>query len=155
MRDQSRWNIAIGRFAGFISNLPAWPNHHHVSQYHLILKSLEDSSGLDLSQFRIAPDRVRPAPVHPATGSRASHSHARHPNRSVVEFSYFRAQVQGLMDYLEEKKKREDLKIKRDQLFHKFEKNPLDIHLSLAIKAMDDQIADSRHKHAPHRGSHR
>jgi hypothetical protein len=155
MRDQSRWNIAIGRFASFISNLPAWPNHYHVSQYHHILKSLEDSSGLNLSEFRIVPDPVKPPAVLSATASRHSHSRARHPNRSLVEFSSFRSQVQGLMDYLEAKKKREDLKIKRDLLFQKFEKNPLDIHLSLAIKAMDDQIADSLHKHAPHRGYHR
>jgi hypothetical protein len=40
------------------------------------------------------------------------------------------------------KKKRDDLKIKRDSLFDKYAKRPQDVHLALEIKTMDDEIAE-------------
>ena len=43
---------------------------------------------------------------------------------------------------IEEKRKREELKAKRDQLFERYLKHPMDTRLALEIKAIDDQIAD-------------
>jgi hypothetical protein len=43
---------------------------------------------------------------------------------------------------IEEKRKREELKTKRDQLFERYLKHPMDIRLALEIKAIDDQIAE-------------
>lgn len=40
------------------------------------------------------------------------------------------------------KKKRDDLKDKRNSLFQKYAKHPQDFHLALEIKKLDDQIAD-------------
>jgi hypothetical protein len=40
------------------------------------------------------------------------------------------------------KKKRDDLKSKRDSLFEKYTKHPEDFHLALEIKKIDDEIAD-------------
>jgi len=40
------------------------------------------------------------------------------------------------------KKKRDDLKIKRNSLFEKYAKHPEDFHLALEIKKLDDEIAD-------------
>lgn len=40
------------------------------------------------------------------------------------------------------KKKRDDLKSKRNSLFEKYAKHPKDIHLALEIKKLDDEIAD-------------
>ncbi|MGB9465007.1 MAG: hypothetical protein WBR10_07835 [Candidatus Acidiferrum sp.] len=40
------------------------------------------------------------------------------------------------------KKKRDDLKSKRNSLFEKYTKHPEDFHLSLEIKKIDDEIAD-------------
>lgn len=42
------------------------------------------------------------------------------------------------------KKKREALKAKRDRLFGQFLKNPSDIVLAKEIKAIDDEVADSK-----------
>jgi hypothetical protein len=42
----------------------------------------------------------------------------------------------------EEKRKREELKAKRDQLFDRYLKHPMDTRLALEIKAIDDQIAE-------------
>lgn len=39
-------------------------------------------------------------------------------------------------------KKREELKVKRNLLFARFLKNPLDIHLALRIKVIDDYVAE-------------
>jgi hypothetical protein len=41
------------------------------------------------------------------------------------------------------RKKRKELKAKRDRLFDKFLKNPSDTLLAFEIKTIDDQIADS------------
>jgi hypothetical protein len=43
---------------------------------------------------------------------------------------------------IEEKRKREELKAKRDQLFERYLKHPMNTHLALEIKAIDDQIAE-------------
>ena len=40
------------------------------------------------------------------------------------------------------KKKRADLKAKRDSLFQKYTKHPNDHHFALEIKTIDDEIAD-------------
>ena len=40
------------------------------------------------------------------------------------------------------KKKRDDLKIKRDLLFKQYAKRPQDTRLSLEIKKIDDEIAE-------------
>ena len=40
------------------------------------------------------------------------------------------------------KKKSEQLKAKRDQLFAKYLKHPWDTRLALEIKALDDQVAE-------------
>lgn len=40
------------------------------------------------------------------------------------------------------KKKRDALKIKRDSLFEKYTEHPLDLHLALEIKTIDDEIAE-------------
>ena len=40
------------------------------------------------------------------------------------------------------KKKRDDLKSKRNSLFEKYSKHPEEFHLALEIKKIDDEIAD-------------
>ncbi|HUC55252.1 MAG TPA: hypothetical protein VMR90_14465 [Candidatus Cybelea sp.] len=40
------------------------------------------------------------------------------------------------------KKKRDELKKKRDSLFETYSKDPQNFHLAREIKALDDQIAD-------------
>ncbi len=42
----------------------------------------------------------------------------------------------------DEKKKREELKAKRNLLFERYLKHPMDTHLALEIKVIDDQIAE-------------
>lgn len=44
---------------------------------------------------------------------------------------------------IDEKKKREALRAKRDRLFDKFVKSPADITLATEIKEIDDEIAAS------------
>jgi hypothetical protein len=40
------------------------------------------------------------------------------------------------------KKKRDDLKSKRNSLFEKYSKHPEEFHLALEIKKIDDEIAE-------------
>jgi len=47
-----------------------------------------------------------------------------------------------LEDAIDARKKREELKAKRNLLFQRFLKNPLDTRLALKIKIIDDQIAE-------------
>jgi hypothetical protein len=43
---------------------------------------------------------------------------------------------------IDERTKREELKDKRNLLFQRFLKTPLDIRLALEIKLLDDQVAE-------------
>ena len=43
---------------------------------------------------------------------------------------------------IDEKRKREDLKAKRELLFKRYLRHPMDTHLSLEIKSIDDQLAE-------------
>ena len=42
---------------------------------------------------------------------------------------------------VEEKRRRKDLKTKRDHLFEEYLKHPMDTRLALEIKLIDDQLA--------------
>ena len=44
---------------------------------------------------------------------------------------------------IEEKKKRDDLKAERNQLFERYLKHPMDTRLAREIKLMDDQLAEA------------
>jgi hypothetical protein len=50
-------------------------------------------------------------------------------------------------------RKREELKAKRNLLFRRFLQNPLETHLALEIKIIDDQVAECaelmKRKHGP------
>ena len=47
-----------------------------------------------------------------------------------------------LQNEIDARRKREELKAKRNLLFQQFLKNPLDTHLALKIKTIDDQVAE-------------
>ena len=47
------------------------------------------------------------------------------------------------------KKKRDDLKTKRNALFDEYSKHPHDVHLALEIKTIDDEIAECTQKMEP------
>jgi hypothetical protein len=53
------------------------------------------------------------------------------------------------------KKKRDDLRAKRNSLFEKYAKHPEDFRLSLEIKKLDDEIADCTHHVEQERRSER
>jgi hypothetical protein len=53
------------------------------------------------------------------------------------------------------KKKRDDLKAKRNSLFEKYAKHPDEFHLALEIKKIDDEIADcTQHVEHERRSEH-
>ena len=53
------------------------------------------------------------------------------------------------------KKKRDDLKAKRNSLFEKYAKRPQDFHLALEIKKLDDEIAEcTQHVEKERRSEH-
>jgi hypothetical protein len=53
------------------------------------------------------------------------------------------------------KKKRDDLKAKRNSLFEKYAKHPQDFHLALEIKKLDDEIAEcTQHVEKERRSEH-
>ena len=44
---------------------------------------------------------------------------------------------------IEEKRKRENLKAKRDLLFERYVERPMDTHLAREIKVLDDELAEN------------
>jgi hypothetical protein len=98
--NQTKLNIAVTRFAGFVSHLPLSPNEDDIIEYHDIITLFAEACGQDLSQFRIAPDRVKPEEDTTRMASFAGRWKTRHPKKNSVEFAYFRGQVRGLIDYV-------------------------------------------------------
>jgi hypothetical protein len=96
----TKLNIAVTRFAAFVSDLPLSPNEAEVLEYHDIITLFEEVCRQDLSQFRIAPDRVRPEADSTTMASVAAPWQARHPKKNSVELAYFRNQVRGLISCL-------------------------------------------------------
>jgi hypothetical protein len=97
MDDQTKLNIAVTRFAAFVSDLPVSPNEEDVSEYHRIVELFEEGCGLDLSRFEIAPDRLKSAIGGPMPFSSWPPKYSR---KRCVEFGYFLGQVRALTDYL-------------------------------------------------------
>jgi hypothetical protein len=100
LQKQAKWNIAVIRFAAFVSDLPLSPDEHDVLEYHDIIKLFEEACAQDLSAFRIVPDRAKPKPDRTTTDSLGENSETRLPKKNPVEFVYFRGQVGGLITSL-------------------------------------------------------
>jgi hypothetical protein len=63
---------------------------------------------------------------------------------ALLERAYSGCRGQSALDTaLDEKKKRDELKVKRNLLFDEYLKKPWDTRLALEIKVMDDQVAES------------
>ena len=58
-------------------------------------------------------------------------------------YTVCRGSISVLATVTDEKKKRGELKAKRDLLFERYLKQPMDTQLSLEIKSIDDQLAES------------
>jgi hypothetical protein len=97
MDDQTKLNIAVTRFAGFVAELPLSPNEADILQYHGIIQLFEEGCGLDLSLFRIAPDRVKPAIAGTLRAACGCQTKFKEP---PVEFGYFLSQVRALTNHL-------------------------------------------------------
>ena len=57
-------------------------------------------------------------------------------------YTAYRGSTRVLETATHEKRKREELKAKRELLFERYLKHPMDAHLSLEIKSIDDQLAE-------------
>jgi hypothetical protein len=58
-------------------------------------------------------------------------------------YTAYRGKTRVLETAITEKRKREELKGKRDLLFERYLKHPMDTRLALEIKIIDDQLAGS------------
>jgi hypothetical protein len=94
MSNKMKLNVAVTRFAAFVSGLPLSPDELDVLEYHSIIKLFEEACGQDLSQFRIAPDRMK---SEDAQTTREPSWRAPRRRESCIEFTYFRGQIRGLI----------------------------------------------------------
>jgi hypothetical protein len=99
MWDETKLNIAVVRFAGFVSHLPLSPNEDDILEYHDIVELFGEGCGQDLSRFRIARDRVKPVVNNTPTASNYGWQTI-YPKKNSLDVAYFRGQVRGLTDYL-------------------------------------------------------
>lgn len=60
MTPNREWALAWANFDSFKNNLPEEVEDTHVNEYHQILDLMENSSGEDLSAFRIPDDKLEP-----------------------------------------------------------------------------------------------
>ncbi len=73
--------------------------------------------------------------------------------RTIARTGFTRSRVSRLRPYCSERSRsfvyilqlqtrRDELKARRESLFHKYLKNPAETRLALEIKALDDQVAE-------------
>ena len=55
-----KWVLAWAKFEAMYSNLPNVVNPDRVADFHAILDLLQESSGEDLSSFRVPDSEIRP-----------------------------------------------------------------------------------------------
>jgi len=101
MRDIQKWNVGYSMFAGFAANLPRYPDEDDVQRYHEIVTVLEQASGHDLTHFRIVADKLkrRITSMRPG-GYSGGPGHATYSDKRYCDSNHFRAQVDGLANYL-------------------------------------------------------
>jgi hypothetical protein len=97
MDDQTKLNLAVTRFAAFVSNLPLSPDEDDILEYHDIIGLFEEACRQDLSHFRVAPRRVQPEADGTAVGPFGGSWQTGHHKKNLVEYAYFRGQVRGLI----------------------------------------------------------
>ena len=101
MQDAQKWHLAYSMFAGFKANLPEPVNEDHVQRYNEIVAIVEQVSGHDLSHFKIAADKLKPKITSVRRGGYGGGpGHVNYSNKRYCDSDYFRAQVDGLANYL-------------------------------------------------------
>lgn len=94
---------ARARLNALSTHLPSFVYEQDVADYHEILNALEESSGADLSSFRIPPQKM----AYPVVGAvRGSYGGGRgrlmHGSKKRCDYDYFAAQVMAVREFLAE-----------------------------------------------------
>src|ERR1700674_36093 len=103
MVSDPKFIAARARLNALSNHLPSFVYEQNVADYHEILNALEESSGSDLSSFRIPPQKM----VYPVTGAvRGSygggHGRVIHGSKKQCDHDYFAAQIMAVGEFLAE-----------------------------------------------------
>jgi hypothetical protein len=103
MVSDPKFIAARARLNALFTHLPSFVYEQNVADYHEILNALEESSGADLSSFRIPSQKMN----HPVVGAvRGSYRGGRgrliHDSKKQCDHDYFAAQIMAVREFLAE-----------------------------------------------------
>ncbi|MGO9340780.1 MAG: hypothetical protein ACLPH3_03670 [Terracidiphilus sp.] len=100
MLDEKKWNLAHVRLEAMRKSIPTYVDTDVIAEYHGIVTALEQSSGEDLSDFRIPGSKITPRVTSIQIGTRHRPGRTHYSNESYCRGEYFERQLEGLAAYL-------------------------------------------------------
>jgi hypothetical protein len=103
MVSDPKFVAARARLNALSTHLPSFVYEQNVADYHDILNALEESSGADLSSFRIPSQKMDHPVVGPVRGSyRGGRGRLIHGSKKQCDHDYFAAQIMAVQEFLAE-----------------------------------------------------
>jgi hypothetical protein len=103
MASDPKFIAARARLNALSTHLPSFVYEQNVADYHEILNALEESSGADLSSFRIPPQKMDYPVVGAVRGSyRGGRGRLIHGSKKQCDHDYFATQIVAVREFLAE-----------------------------------------------------
>ena len=102
IQDKKKWNLGVSLLSGFMQHVPGAIDEDCVQQYHGIVLLLEQSSGEDLSLFKIPDDKLArklTSFAHDLFGDGSGS--ATYSKERFCDGPFFRSQLHGLSNYIQ------------------------------------------------------
>lgn len=101
MPDKKRFDMARAQLDALRKNIPSFVDELRVAEYHAMVDALQESSGENLSAFRIPDTEVKPKIQSVVRGSYRRPGHATYTTKKYCDDGYFKRQVEGLWQYIQ------------------------------------------------------
>lgn len=101
IKDVTKWNLGVSKLSGFMKFVREPFDQEKVQQYHDIVALLEESSGEDLSEFKILPDKLKPQIISVQSASFSGRpGRIQYSDNKECDPGFFRSHIDGLASYL-------------------------------------------------------
>jgi len=102
MPDRKKFAMAYAQLDALRRNIPSFLDESRVKDYHSIVDALQDSSGDDLSNFRIQPQEMKPKVISVRRGSYGGGpGHVTYSDKKYCDQGVFARQVEALWLYVQ------------------------------------------------------
>ena len=103
MDDARKWHVATAQLDAYAKNLPdlyALPENL-VTEFHAILKLLEEATGEDLAPFRVTDSDVKPIPMSATRASRRQPGTVYYTEAKYCDRNLMLRKIDGVRGYFQ------------------------------------------------------